>query len=173
MANTFTLAEGGQLGDSLVEPDRVELARELRSLGGDKLVLPTDAVVAQSPSSDAAREIVPDARVPGGFAAFDIGPMTAQAFSEEILQAKTIVWNGPMGMFEVPPFDEGTKAVARAIVQATAVGATSIVGGGDSAAAIEQMGLSEQVSHVSTGGGASLAMLEGQRFASVDLLDDA
>lgn len=173
MAYTFSLAQAGAVGDSLVEPDKVELAGELMQQGGAKLVLPVDTVCAAAPTSDAERQVVASGQIPAGFGGFDIGPKTAQLYTEAILQAKTVVWNGPMGMFEVAPFDEGTKAVAKAVVQATAAGATTIIGGGDSAAAIEQMGMSDQVSHVSTGGGASLAMLEGKRFAAVDLLDDA
>jgi phosphoglycerate kinase len=173
MAYTFSLAQGGEVGDSLVEPDKTELANELMQSGGDKLVLPTDTVCATGPRGDAEQQTVPTGKIPAGYAGFDIGPQAAAAYTEAILQAKTVLWNGPMGMFEVAPFDEGTKAVAKAIVQATATGATTIVGGGDSAAALDQMGLDTQVSHVSTGGGASLAMLEGKRFAAVDLLDDA
>ncbi len=173
MAYTFSLARKGQVGNSLVEPEKVELARELISLGADKLVLPSDTRIAQDPSSSAPPQVVPTGQIPDGYAGFDIGPATEQAYAAEIEAAKTVVWNGPMGMFEVPPFDQGTRAVAEAITRATAQGATTIIGGGDSAAAVEQFGLSDQVSHVSTGGGASLAMLEGQAFAAVDLLDDA
>jgi phosphoglycerate kinase len=172
MAYTFALAEGGSVGESLVERDKVELARALGTSGKQKLVLPVDTVVASGPQGGQQREVVPLGKIPDGLAGFDIGPATCQMFGEEIRQARTVVWNGPMGMFEVSPFDAGTKAVAQAIVQATSTGATSIIGGGDSAAAIEQMGLAEQVTHVSTGGGASLAMLEGKKFAAVELLDD-
>jgi phosphoglycerate kinase len=172
MAYTFALAEGGNIGDSLVESDKVELARALIDKGKQKLVLAADTVIATGPEAGETRQVVPLGNIPEGYAGFDIGPATCRVFEEEILQARTIVWNGPMGMFEVSPFDTGTKAIAKAIVQATSTGAISIIGGGDSAAAIEQMGLAEQVTHVSTGGGASLAMLEGKPFAAVELLDD-
>ncbi len=173
MAYTFSLAQHGNVGNSLVEPEKVELAGELIALGAAKLVLPSDTRIAEGPSSTAPSQVVAAGQIPDGYAGFDIGPATERAYAAEIEGAQTIVWNGPMGMFEVPPFDSGTRAVAQAIARATAQGATTIIGGGDSAAAIEQFGLSDQVSHVSTGGGASLAMLEGQAFAAVDLLDDA
>ncbi len=173
MAYTFSLAQGGSVGGSLVEPDKVDLAKELLAAGGDKLMLPVDTRIADKPSSDAEISVVENGKIPDGFEGFDIGPETAKLYAAEIASAKTVVWNGPMGMFEVKPFDEGTNEVAKAIAAATAGGATSIIGGGDSAAAVEQMGLAEKVSHVSTGGGASLAMLEGKDFAAVNLLDEA
>lgn len=173
MAYTFSMAEGGHIGKSLVEPDKLDLAKELIAQGGPKLLRPSDTNCATSPTPDGQKLIVADGSIPDDMAGFDIGPQTMKRFEQEILTAKTIVWNGPMGMFEVPPFDAGTNAVTLAIVAATANGATSIIGGGDSAAAIEQMNLAEKVSHVSTGGGASLSMLEGQEFHSVTLLDDA
>ena len=173
MAYTFALAKGGEVGDSLVEPDKTDLAKELIEAGGDKLILPVDTVCATGPSGDAERETVPNGKIPNGFGGFDIGPKTSVTYADAVALARTVIWNGPMGMFEVEPFDEGTKAVAKAIVQATSKGATTIVGGGDSAAALDQMGLDTEVSHVSTGGGASLAMLEGKRFEAVDLLDEA
>ena len=173
MAYTFSLAENGKVGNSLVEPDKVDLAKELISLGGDKLVLPVDTYCGDAQRTDCTKQVVASGQVPDGFEGLDIGPATSQQFTEKVRSAKTIVWNGPMGMFEVPPFDEGTKVVAQAIAHATSTGATSIIGGGDSAAAIEQMGLADQVSHVSTGGGASLAMLEGKEFEAVTRLDDA
>lgn len=172
MAYTFSLAQGGRVGDSLVEPDKTDLARSLLESGGQKLVLPTDTCIAQLPAGDVETRIVPAGEIPDGFQGFDIGPETAGHYAQVIQEARCVVWNGPMGMFEVPPFDAGTLAVARAIAVATSRGATTIVGGGDSAAAIEQMGLAEQVSHVSTGGGASLSMLEGRSFPAVELLDD-
>jgi len=173
MAYTFSLAQGGQVGISLVERDKVDLAGDLLETAGVKLVLPVDAHCSTEPSKNGEMTTVDAGKIPEGFGGFDIGPQTAKKFAGLIRVAKTIVWNGPMGMFEVPPFDAGTLAVAQATVAATEAGATSIIGGGDSAAAIERLGLAEQVSHVSTGGGASLAMLEGQRFAAVDILDDA
>ena len=173
MAYTFSLARGGKTGKSLVEADKVDLAKELLAKGGDKLVLPVDTHCADDFSSDAAKQVVKAGEIPDGFEGLDIGPETAVRYSEIIRSAKTVVWNGPMGVFEMPPFDAGTKAVADAVADATAVGAVTIIGGGDSAAAVEQLGYSDKVSHVSTGGGASLEMLEGKAFASVDLLDDA
>ncbi len=172
MAYTFSLAVGGQVGKSLVEPDKIELAKQLITEGKDKLILPVDTVVATSPEDVGDLQSVPLGEIPDGRAGFDIGPKTIRQFADDLKQARTIIWNGPMGMFEVKPFEAGTQAVARAIAEATAVGATSIIGGGDSAAAIEQMGLADQVSHVSTGGGASLELLEGKRFEAVEILDD-
>jgi len=141
--------------------------------GGDKLVLPSDTHCADDFSSDANKQVVTAGEIPDGFEGLDIGPETAARYSEIIRGAKTVVWNGPMGVFEMSPFDAGTKAVADAVADATAAGAVTIIGGGDSAAAVEQLGYSDKVSHVSTGGGASLEMLEGKSFDSVDLLDDA
>lgn len=173
MAYTFSLAQGGNVGNSLVERDKVDLASDLLNSAGEKLMLPIDTHCATGPNANAERMIVDAGRIPTGYGGFDVGPRTAKKFSELICHAKTIIWNGPMGMFEVSPFDAGTVEVAKAMVKATTAGATTIIGGGDSAAAIAQLGLSDQVSHVSTGGGASLAMLEGQSFAAVDILDDA
>lgn len=170
MAYTFSLARGGSVGNSLVEPDKVDLARELMDIGGDKLMLPTDTHCGDDFRGDCNKQIVDAGQIPDGLEGLDIGPKTAQRYGEVVKLAKTIVWNGPMGVFEMPPFDEGTRAVAAAIAESDSV---SIIGGGDSAAAIEQLGFSDQVSHVSTGGGASLAMLEGKKFEAVDVLDDA
>lgn len=169
MAYTFSLAQGGKVGSSLVEVDKVELAKELIAKGGSKLVLPMDTHCGDSFSGDCMKRIVPAGAIPDGWEGLDIGPKTAQHYSQLLADAKTVVWNGPMGVFEMPPFDEGTKAVARAIAESDAV---SIIGGGDSAAAIEQLGFADRVTHVSTGGGASLSMLEGQKFAAVELLDN-
>jgi phosphoglycerate kinase len=170
MAYTFSLAQGGSVGDSLVERDKVDLAKELIELGGDKLVLPCDTHCGDSFSSDCEKKIVPAGQIPDGYEGLDIGPQSAAAFADIVRGAKTVVWNGPMGVFEMPPFDEGTKVVAQAIADSSA---TSIIGGGDSAAAVAQLGFADQVSHVSTGGGASLKMLEGKKFAAVELLDEA
>lgn len=169
MAYTFSLAMGGEVGDSLVEKDKVELAKELIEAGGDKLILPTDTHCGDGFSADCNKKVVRAGSIPDGFEGLDIGPETSRVYANYVKQAKTIVWNGPMGVFEMPPFDEGTKAVATAIAESSAV---SIIGGGDSAAAIAQFGMEDSVSHVSTGGGASLAMLEGQAFKAVDLLDE-
>ncbi len=173
MAYTFSLAKGGKTGKSLVEPDKLELAASLLAKGGSKLVLPVDTHCADDFSASAARQVVPAGQIPDGFEGLDIGPETARRYGAIIRSAGTVVWNGPMGVFELPPFDAGTKAVADAVADATAHGAVTIIGGGDSAAAVEQLGYAEKVSHVSTGGGASLEMLEGKSFASVALLDDA
>jgi phosphoglycerate kinase len=137
--------------------------------GKEKLVLPVDVHCGSALRADCEKRVTEFGNVPDGYLGLDIGPRTAHQFGDVIQSAKTIVWNGPMGVFEMPPFDEGTKAIATAVARSDA---TSIVGGGDSAAAIEQLGLADAVSHVSTGGGASLAMLEGQRFEAVDVLDD-
>ncbi|MCA8982803.1 MAG: phosphoglycerate kinase [Planctomycetaceae bacterium] len=169
MAYTFSLAQGGKVGKSLVEPDKVELARQLIAQGGEKLMLPIDTHCGDDFSSNCNKQVVRAGEIADGFEGLDIGPETAKLFAETVKQAKTVVWNGPMGVFEMPPFDEGTKAVAQAIADSDAI---SIIGGGDSAAAIQQLGFADQVSHVSTGGGASLAMLEGQKFAAVELLDE-
>jgi phosphoglycerate kinase len=169
MAYTFSLAQGGSVGGSLVEKDKVELAKSLIEKGGDKLVLPVDTHCGDDFNSDCNKQIVKAGEIADGFEGLDIGPETAKQYAEIVKGAKTVVWNGPMGVFEMPPFDEGTKAVAQAIADGEG---TSIIGGGDSAAAIEQLGFADQVTHVSTGGGASLEMLEGKSFASVDLLDD-
>ncbi|MEM9347746.1 MAG: phosphoglycerate kinase [Planctomycetota bacterium] len=169
MAYTFSLAQGGSVGGSLVEPDKLELAKELIAKGGDKLVLPIDTHCGDNFSSDCNKQVVNSGEIADGFEGLDIGPETAKQYADIVKSAKTVVWNGPMGVFEMPPFDEGTKAVAQAIADSES---TSIIGGGDSAAAIEQLGFADQVTHVSTGGGASLEMLEGKSFASVDLLDD-
>lgn len=169
MAYTFSLAQGGQVGKSLVEPDKVELAKELLAVGGDRLVLPLDTHCGDAFSADCNKTVVPAGQIPADYQGLDIGPQTAERYAQIIQAAKTVVWNGPMGVFEMPPFDAGTRAVAEAVAQSQS---TSIIGGGDSAAAIEQLGFATQVSHVSTGGGASLEMLEGKKFAAVAVLDD-
>jgi phosphoglycerate kinase len=173
MAYTFSLAQGGKTGKSLVETDKLELARELLARGGGKLVLPVDTHCADDFSGAAAKRIVPAGAIPDGFEGLDIGPETARKYAEIVRAAGTVVWNGPMGVFEMPPFDAGTKAVAEAVAAATAAGAITIIGGGDSAAAVEQLGYADRVSHVSTGGGASLEMLEGKAFETVAVLDEA
>jgi len=169
MAYTFSLAAGGKVGKSLVEKDKVELAKELIAKGGSKLVLPVDTHCGDDFSGDCNKKVVAAGEIPDGWEGLDIGPETAKQYADLLKNAKTVVWNGPMGVFEMPPFDEGTKQVAQAIADSEA---TSIIGGGDSAAAIEQLGFAEQVTHVSTGGGASLSMLEGQKFEAVELLDN-
>jgi phosphoglycerate kinase len=172
MAYTFSLAQGGKTGKSLVENDKVELAKELLRKGTGKLMLPVDTHCADDFSSGANKKIVKAGEIPDGFEGLDIGPETAKQYAAIIRSAGTVVWNGPMGVFEMPPFDAGTKAVADAVADATAKGAITIIGGGDSAAAVEQLGYAEKVSHVSTGGGASLEMLEGKAFETVAVLDE-
>ncbi len=170
MAYTFSLAKGGKVGKSRVELDKVELAKELIAAGGDKLVLPLDTHCGDAFNSNCNKVVVKAGEIPDSFEGFDIGPETAKLYAAEVSKAKTVVWNGPMGVFEMSPFDAGTRAVAEAIANSSS---TSIIGGGDSAAAIQQLGFADKVSHVSTGGGASLSMLEGEKFAAVELLDEA
>ena len=172
MANTFFRAQGLSTGASLVEEDRVATARELLKRGGDKIRLPRDLVVAPSlDAGDEARIADRDA-IPEGWMALDIGPATVAAYAERLLRGKTILWNGPMGVAENPHFRAGTEGVAHALVRATDAGATTIVGGGDSAAALVDLGLQDQVSHLSTGGGASLEFLEGRVLPGVAVLSD-
>jgi phosphoglycerate kinase len=170
MACTFFRAMGLETGRSLVEADRVALAAGLLERAGDRLVLPEDALVAPSMDAGTARSVARDA-IPADEAMFDIGPASAARYAALIQSAGTVLWNGPMGVFERPPFDGGTVAVARAMAQATARGATTIVGGGDSAAAVAAAGLDARMSHVSTGGGASLEFLEGRPLPGVVALD--
>jgi phosphoglycerate kinase len=169
MAYTFAKAQGGSLGKSRVETDKLDLAKELIAKGGSKLMLPVDTHCGDDFKASCNKQVVKFGQVPDGFEGLDIGPETAKIYADKVKSAKTVVWNGPMGVFEMPPFDAGTKAVAQAIADSDA---TSIIGGGDSAAAIEQFGLADKVTHVSTGGGASLEMLEGKKFAAVELLDE-
>jgi phosphoglycerate kinase len=170
MAYTFAKAQGGNLGKSRVEMDKLDLAKDLIAKGGAKLMLPVDTHCGDDFKADCNKKVVKFGQVPDGFEGLDIGPETAKLYADKVKSAKTVVWNGPMGVFEMPPFDAGTKAVAQAIADSDA---TSIIGGGDSAAAIEQFGMADKVTHVSTGGGASLEMLEGKKFAAVELLDEA
>jgi phosphoglycerate kinase len=173
MANTFFRAMGLETGKSLVEADRVEMAKGLLAKAGEKLELPIDAVVAGELRSDAPSRTLPREAMPADQAMYDVGPQTVARFAAIIRRAKTVLWNGPMGVFETPPFDAGTNGVAHALAAATAAGATTIVGGGDSAAAVAQAGLEDRVTHVSTGGGASLEFLEGKVLPGVAALDDA
>ena len=173
MACTFFRAMGLETGKSLVEEDRVELAKELIKKGGDRLVLPVGAVIAQELKSDAETKVVAREKIPVGWAMFDVDPKTEKDFASRIAAAGTVVWNGPMGVFETPPFDHGTLAVAHALADATGRGAITVVGGGDSAAAVAQAGLDSKMTHVSTGGGASLEFLEGKTLPGVAALDDA
>ncbi len=170
MAYTFSLAENGQVGKSLVERDKVPLAKELIEMAGDKLKLPDNTHCGDAFSADCNKQVVASGEIPDGWEGLDIGPVTAKKYADIVRSAKTIIWNGPMGVFEMPPFDFGTQAVAKAVAESSG---TSIIGGGDSAAAIEQLGFADKVTHVSTGGGASLSMLEGQKFEAVEILDEA
>jgi phosphoglycerate kinase len=171
MAYTFFLAQGKGVGKSLVERDKVELAKGLLAKAGGKIRLPVDNVISDKMTDDAQTKVV-EGDIPADMEGYDIGPKTRQLYKAEIAKAKTIVWNGPMGVFEKKPFAAGTKAVAEAVAEATGKnGAVTVIGGGDSAAAIEQLGLSSKVSHVSTGGGASLEFLENGHFSTLDILD--
>jgi phosphoglycerate kinase len=172
MACTFFRAMGLETGNSLVEADRVDLARALIEKAGRKLVLPSGAVVAQRLEPGVTTRTVKRDHITPGWAMYDIDRLTEQDFAAIIEPAGTVVWNGPMGVFETPPFDHGTFAVAHALVRATARGTITIVGGGDSAAALAQAHLTDKVTHVSTGGGASLEFLEGKVLPGVAALDD-
>lgn len=175
MTYTFYKAKGLSIGASLLEDDKVELARELiqkAEAAGVKLLLPVDSVVSREFNNDAEHKVVSENGIEEGWMALDIGPASIELFSTEVKNAKTVVWNGPMGVFEMDNFAKGTFAVADALVEATAKGATTIIGGGDSAAAIKKANLSDQVSHVSTGGGASLEYLEGKELPGVAALTD-
>jgi 3-phosphoglycerate kinase len=170
MAYTFFRAQGLPTGKSLVEEDKVELARGLLQRSGGKLRLPVDHVVAAAFKEDAERKTLPVDQVPDGWMGLDVGPRTAEAFAAEVRGARLVVWNGPMGVFEMKPFAAGTLAVAQAMADAPG---TSIVGGGDSVAAVTQMGLADKIDHVSTGGGASLEFLAGDKLPGVAVLEDA
>jgi phosphoglycerate kinase len=169
MANTFFKARGYEMGDSLVEENSLQQAADLMNSAGDKLVLPVDVVVADAFSADAQKKVVPVDGVEPGWRVLDIGPETARLFSDKVAGAGTVVWNGPMGVFELAPFAEGTFAVARALADSNAI---TVIGGGDSAAAVEQAGLVDRITHVSTGGGASLEFLEGRELPGLAVLDD-
>lgn len=173
MACTFFRAMGLETGMSLVEPDRVDMAARLIDRAGGKLVLPSGAIVAPELMEGVTTQVVPRDRIPTGFAVYDIDPGTVKEFAGRIMSAGTVFWNGPMGVFETSPFDIGTRSVAFAMAEATARGAVTVVGGGDSAAAVAKAGLAEKMTHVSTGGGASLEFLEGRDLPGVAALDEA
>lgn len=168
MAYTFLKAQGQNVGTSKVEQDKLEDAKKMLDAADGKIELPSDHHSATEFSADGEKQVF-RGEIEDGWMGLDIGPETQQRYAEYLKDAGTVVWNGPMGVFEMPPFDQGTRAVAQAIADSSA---TSIIGGGDSASAIQQLGFAEKVSHVSTGGGASLAMLEGRKFEAVELLDD-
>jgi phosphoglycerate kinase len=174
MAYTFFKAQGHTVGKSLCEDDFVEKATTLLGRAKDvgcEMVLPIDTVVAREFKAGAKNKVV-SGNIESGWQGMDIGPQTRELFARKLAGAKTIVWNGPMGVFELPPFDEGTKAVALAVAKATDKGARSIIGGGDSASAVEKLGLEDRISHISTGGGASLEFLEGKKFVCLEILDE-
>jgi phosphoglycerate kinase len=172
MACTFFAAMGLETGNSLVEIDRVSLAKELMKQAGQKLVLPTGGVIARELARDVETRVVRRDSIESGWAVYDIDPETEKNFGAIIEDAGTVVWNGPMGVFETPPFDHGTLAIARSMAAASAKGAVTVIGGGDSAAAVAQAGLADKITHVSTGGGASLEFLEGKELPGVAALDE-
>ncbi len=172
MANTFLLAQSHSVGDSLVEQNSVATAKDLIGKAeqrGVNLMLPSDAVIADAFDNAANTQTVSVDAVPDGWRILDIGPETVQQYSDVVKNAKTVIWNGPMGVFEMPKFAEGTRAIAQALADSSAA---SIIGGGDSVAAVEQMGLADKMSHISTGGGASLELLEGKELPGVAALND-
>ena len=169
MANTFLKAQGYDVGESLVEDESLDTARDMLTRAGGKLVLPVDAVVADAFSADAQSKVVGVDAVPAGWRILDIGPKTVELFKEKLAGAKTVVWNGPMGVFEFPKFAVGTVEIAKAVA---ALEAMTIIGGGDSVAAVEQAGLADKMSHISTGGGASLEFLEGKTLPGIAALAD-
>ncbi|HXG00729.1 MAG TPA: phosphoglycerate kinase, partial [Bacteroidota bacterium] len=174
MAFTFFRAQGLEVGDSLVEDEKIPLAKKLLDdikAANRRVILPVDCVIADRFANDAQRRTVPVTKIPPGWRGLDIGPETVQLIKLELKNARTIVWNGPMGVFEMSNFANGTLEVAKLLAEATRNGATTIVGGGDSAAAVAQMGFETSISHVSTGGGASLEFLEGRQLPGIAALD--
>jgi 3-phosphoglycerate kinase len=174
MAYTFFKAEGKNIGKSLCEDDFLDKATELLRRAedvGHQIVLQVDAVIAQQVKPGVVNKVV-SGDIDEGWRGLDIGPQTRKLFAEKLAGAQTIVWNGPMGVFEQPPFDEGTKAVALAVAEATDNGAKSVIGGGDSASAVKKLGLENRITHISTGGGASLEFLEGKKFKCLEILDE-
>ncbi len=169
MANTFFAAKGIDMADSLVQEEAIETAKEILAAGSDKLVLPVDMVIADAFDNNANKKVIDVADVENGWRVLDIGPKTVELYSKLVADAATVVWNGPMGVFEMPEFAKGTFAVAKAVADSNAI---SIIGGGDSVAAIQQSGLASKVTHISTGGGASLEMLEGIQLPGVAALED-
>ena len=172
MMFTFYRAQGKEIGKSLLEEDKIELAKNILETGSSKIILPVDCVVAEKFENSAKVRTVGSDQIPVGWMGMDIGPETVRLFTEEIRKARTVVWNGPMGVFEMANFAQGTNAIAQALAESTAKGTITIVGGGDSAAAIAQAGLEKSVSHVSTGGGASLELLEGKVLPGVAALTE-
>lgn len=171
MAYTFLKAQGKKVGNSLVEEDKLDLARNLLS-GNGKLILPLDHTIAEKPEKGSKSQTTPDTNIPDGWMGVDIGPKSVQQIQSHISRAKTILWNGPLGIFEIPEFSKGTLDCAQSIASATQKGAFSVVGGGDSIAALRQSGQSQSVSHISTGGGASLEFIEGKTLPGVAALSN-
>ncbi len=174
MSYTFAKAQGGSIGDSLQEPDKMDFVLELMAKAKEKgvnLLLPADTVISKEFANDAEQSLAVSGKIPDGWMGLDIGPKTREDFSEVILKSKTILWNGPMGVFEMESFDKGTEAIATAVVQATKEGAYSLIGGGDSAAAVNKFGYGDAVSFVSTGGGALLEHMEGKVLPGVAALE--
>ena len=172
MTYTFTVAKGGKIGNSMLEEDKIEYAREMIEKAKDKgvkLLLPVDTVVADRFANDANIKVVPTNDIPDGWQGLDIGPKTCALFAEAIKGAKTVIWNGPMGVFEMPNFAEGTRAVAQAMADS---GATTIVGGGDTDVAVHKTGESDKITFISTGGGASLELLEGKILPAIQALEN-
>ena len=169
MANTFFAAQGYEMADSLVQAEAIDTAKEILAAGSEKLVLPVDMVIADAFDNGAAKKTIDTGNVPAGWRVLDIGPKTVELYSKLVADAATVVWNGPMGVFEMPEFAKGTFAVAQAVADSNAI---SIIGGGDSVAAIQESGLADKVTHISTGGGASLEMLEGIVLPGVAALED-
>jgi phosphoglycerate kinase len=172
MCFTFFKAQGYEVGNSLVEDDYLEEAKRLMDEAGERLVLPVDVVVAGAMEEGAAAETVAVDGIPSGKMGLDIGPETVALFEERIAEARTLFWNGPMGVFEIEAFAKGTEGVARAVAEASSGGATSVIGGGDSVAAVNKLGLEDRMSHISTGGGASLEYVEGKELPGVAVLPD-
>lgn len=169
MANTFFKAQGYEMADSLVQDEALDTAKEILGAGSTKLVLPVDMVIANAFDNGAETKVIPTGNVPAGWRVLDVGPETVKTFSKFVAEAGTVVWNGPMGVFEMPSFAKGTFEVAKAVADSNAI---SIIGGGDSVAAIQESGLADKVTHISTGGGASLEMLEGLVLPGVGCLED-
>ena len=169
MAYTFMAAKGYEVGDSLLEKDYIDYAKEMMAKAGDKLLLPIDTVVAKEFANDAESKVVPEGGIEAGWQGLDIGPKTIELFSDAVKSAKTVVWNGPMGVFEMENFAKGTNAIAQVLAE---IDATTVIGGGDSVAAVNQAGLGDKMSHISTGGGASLEFLEGKELPGIVALED-
>jgi phosphoglycerate kinase len=172
MANTFLAAKGYEMADSLVEASSIETAKGILAHSGAKLLLPIDAVIADKFDANANTQVVDVDKVPAGWRIMDVGPKTLEKFGAVLKAAKLIVWNGPVGVFEMPKFAEGTFAIAKLLAEATAAGATTVIGGGDSASAVKKAGVAKQMTHVSTGGGASLEFLEGKELPGVAALNN-